>query len=307
MTKIDWIEIPGGESLLGVSAEQKDLIRRGVYMHYGVNGLSARDRQMIEAVKEKLRLFTISRTEEQLNRDLVQGINPQLSSEEQQIRRQFTHIFQIEAQLRRIDQKVINLDTFYITRFPVTTEQWAEEYEVHSPTDPMAPVPANWYMADMFCHKVGGRLPTELEWEKAARGPEGWLYPWGNQWDPNRGNFGQSANVTGIGYSTRLTPVDAYPNGASPYGVWDMCGNVQEWTMTTEWLFYDRREYVIKKACPAKQDSDLPWYDHLLFHKSLGKQTEDFYTGFRPIIDHWQREHWPGFRNTSSGNSGQGQ
>ncbi len=305
MHRIEWIEIPGGESLLGLSPAQKELIRRGIYMHYGISSLNARDLEMIEEVKEKLRLFAVSRTEEQLNQDILKGIGPQLSSEEHVIRRRFTHIFQIEAQLRRISQKVVNLDTFYIARFPITAEQWAEQYELRPPIDPMVPASVNWYVADRFCHEVGGRLPTEIEWEKAARGAEGWLYPWGNQWDLSRGNFVGNDDIPEHRHGARLTDVDAYPSGASPYNVWDVCGNVHEWTMTTEWLFYDKREYMIRKACPAKQDSDLPWYEHLLFHKSLGKPTEDFYTGFRPVMDHWQREHWTGFRIASQGNSEQ--
>lgn len=303
MHRIEWIEIPRGESLLGLSEEQKELIRRSVYSHYDVNGLNARDQQMIEEVKEKLRLFAVSRTEEQLNRDLVQGIGPQLSSEEQRIGRQFTHIFQIEAQLRRIGQKVINLDTFYIARFPITAKLWTEQYGLRPTTEPKVPAPANWYMADKFCHEVGGRLPTEIEWEKAARGAEGWLYPWGNQWDSSCGNFGGNDNVTGDGHGTKLTAVDAYPSGTSSYGVWDLCGNVQEWTMTTEWLYYDKREYMIKKAYPVKSDSELQWYEHLLFHRSLARRIEDFYTGFRPVMDQWQREHWPGLRIESKRNS----
>jgi formylglycine-generating enzyme required for sulfatase activity len=93
-----------------------------------------------------------------------------------------------------------------------------------------------------------------------------------------------------------MSLVDAYPNGVSPYGVWDMCGNVQEWTMTLEWFSHDKTERFIKKAWPVKYDSEIPWWDHLSFQRWRAARNEDFYTGFRPVMDEWVRQHWQGFR-----------
>jgi formylglycine-generating enzyme required for sulfatase activity len=79
----------------------------------------------------------------------------------------------------------------------------------------------SWFEADAFCRLTKMRLPSEAEWEKAARGTEERKYPWGNQWDPKLANGGAS--------SPGPVAVGTYPGGASPYGVLDMAGNVWEW------------------------------------------------------------------------------
>ncbi len=82
--------------------------------------------------------------------------------------------------------------------------------------------PVVWVTWDDACAYgkwCGKRLPTEAQWEKAARSTDGRRYPWGNNWDGNK------CNVSGRG----TTPVGAYPEGTSPYGCQDMAGNVWEW------------------------------------------------------------------------------
>jgi serine/threonine protein kinase len=88
-------------------------------------------------------------------------------------------------------------------------------------------VNVNWEDAQAFCRWGGYRLPTEVEWEKAARGTDGRTYPWGEEWVDGKYCNSLEARPGGP------TPVDQYPTGVSPYGAWDMSGNVWEWTGTS--------------------------------------------------------------------------
>ncbi|RZJ13056.1 MAG: TIR domain-containing protein [Rubrivivax sp.] len=129
------------------------------------------------------------------------------------------------------------VDGFQIYQFEVTNEEF-EQYRDACPSGPACPVgwktadkprePARyltWLQADGYCRWAGGRLPSEIEWEKAARGTSGNVWPWGDVPDANR--FQGRAN----GGGKVLAEVGSFPAGNSPYGVADMAGNV--WEMTS--------------------------------------------------------------------------
>lgn len=123
-----------------------------------------------------------------------------------------------------------------------------------SPKDEWANHPmtmVSWFGAKAYCEYYGWRLPTELEWEKAARGTDGRPYPWGNEVARNNANyyFSRDPFEDMSHYGSRTTPVGFYNgstydgyetiNSASPYGVYDMAGNVWQWTAN----IYDSQHY----------------------------------------------------------------
>jgi formylglycine-generating enzyme required for sulfatase activity/serine/threonine protein kinase len=156
-------------------------------------------------------------------------------------------------------QHTVTLGAFWIDRTEVTNTQYREcvaagactapkksssyarsSYYGNSSFDDYPVIYVDWNRASAYCRWAGARLPTEAEWEKAARGTDGRVYPWGNSApDCNRVNYGGTGGCVGD-----TSQVGSYPTGASPYGALDMAGNVWEWV--ADW--YDSTYYTISTS-----------------------------------------------------------
>lgn len=131
---------------------------------------------------------------------------------------------------------------FWIDKFEVTNFQYqafieragrrAPDHFVqrrHPPGKADHPVTfVTWFDGDAYCKWAGKRLPTDQEWEKAARGTDGRTFPWGEEFRLNAANT--PVRWSSLGREGDTTPVGAFPSGVSPYGLHDMSGNVWEWT-----------------------------------------------------------------------------
>lgn len=156
-----------------------------------------------------------------------------------------------------LPQRVVYLSSYYIDALEITNNQYRACVDARvcaPPSDSGAPdaryrvsnyynqaqygsypvVRIRWEDAQTYCQWVGRRLPTEAEWEKAARGTDGRIFPWGNAFENRRAN-------TEDGGGDQLRPVGSYPDGRSPYGVYDMAGNVWEYVADfySDTYYYD--------------------------------------------------------------------
>lgn len=217
----------------------------------------------------------------------------------------------------------VTLSAYYIDRYEVTAEAFSlflnehpdqapryielgqavtvEKHEgKYRPRPGLERYPVNrvsWYGADAFCRWNGKRLPTEAEWEKAARGTDQRIFPWGNEHPANdratyRRHFAQ------LGFKA-LSPVDAMPRGQSPYGVYHMAGNVWEWV--ADWYdadYYERSPKIDPQGPATGTTKTLRggnWYYKAYYMRTtyrFNEKPETFkvYQGFRCAVHYLDRK-----------------
>ncbi|MBI5296550.1 MAG: SUMF1/EgtB/PvdO family nonheme iron enzyme [Chloroflexi bacterium] len=163
-------------------------------------------------------------------------------------------------------QHTVTLDAFWIDQTEVTNKMYSlcvsagvcnepsnnssstrSSYYGNSEFDDYPVLYVDWNMARTYCQWAGRDLPTEAQWEKAARGTDGRIYPWGNDFDCHKGNFDDETQIDSYvvpggencdGFP-ETAPVGSFTSGQSPYGAYDMAGNVWEWVR--DW--YDETYY----------------------------------------------------------------
>ncbi|MHB8655895.1 MAG: formylglycine-generating enzyme family protein [Terriglobia bacterium] len=180
--------------------------------------------------------------------------------------------FPWEDSPRRFHSHKMHVKSFYIDKYPVTNAEFKKFVDAtrYHPVDDhnflrdwkngtypegWGDKPVTWVSledARAYASWAGKRLPHEWEWQYAAQGTDGRLYPWGNEWDPS------AVPVPDKGRDMRpSTNVDAYPEGASPFGVMDMVGNVWQWT--DEFMDEHTRAGILKGGSYYQPQSSL-WY-----------------------------------------------
>jgi formylglycine-generating enzyme required for sulfatase activity len=161
----------------------------------------------------------------------------------------------------KVASLTVHVDSFYMAKYPITNAQfavyvkergrpqrWHSRFEEPPFNHPLQPVfDLLWYDAMKFCEWITektGRLvtlPTDAQWQRAAQGDDNRRFPWGDTWDVTYCNTGSSD-------IRHTTPVTQYPQGASPYGVMDMVGNIQEWCLTDPGIGENSLQYRMPDA-----------------------------------------------------------
>ncbi len=135
-------------------------------------------------------------------------------------------------------QKCVEANQCEPIDFPSSEKQQAIQQELGYLEDQSPVTYVSWMQAQAYCAWRDARLPTEAEWEKAARGTDGRTFPWGEEINCSNANYGSIGQYC----EGKLMPVGSYPEGISPYGVFEMIGNVSEWVSDCYIDNYDWQE-----------------------------------------------------------------
>jgi len=306
-----WVEVPAGETRLGLSQSQRDAIVDRLLELARPNQASREERALLETAAVKLGKYP---------RERLDGPERRTFESRFKERGKFYMIEDVLTFAR--PERIAHIEKFYIARFPVTEQQYydfthgtAAAELVAALSEPevltlnvrgeerqvlgrhVAAVRSK--VALELCQNLGARLPTEDEWEKAARGTDGRLYPWGNEWDEQRGFFYYDQQIPSA-HPGRGRSVSGFPAGASPYGVEVMAGGLPELVtvqtarpVMTSRLEWNGHEILVDvRGVHAKESSpEFAWFDHISALPGQG-----MWVSLRPVLDKWPQHIWSGHR-----------
>ncbi len=165
----------------------------------------------------------------------------------------------------------------------------SQNYSINPAIADLPMTNVTWYGAQAYCQALGRRLPTESEWERAARGDLGYIFPWGNTWSPDN-------SATRRSTTQEKAPVTAFPTGASPFGVLNMAGNVAEWV--GDWYspnFYSQPQSAgpdaqgpptgTEKVTRGGSWDTVPFYTRTVHRQSRDPLSPTAAIGFRCVAD----------------------
>ena len=264
--KTDWVDVPAGEFLMGSTLEQLDqvVLTCQEMEHLCLIDVFADEIPIHSVYLNTYKIMVYEVTNEQYARCVLNGACEGGGYEYQDVAGNILN--------RRNDKAYAN--------HPV--------------------VGVSWFQAESYCKWIGARLPTEAEWEKAARGENVNIYPWGNEFDGTKTNSCDSnclldwANRNFDDGYAETSPVGSYINGQSPYGVFDMAGNVWEWT--ADW-YYNSYYLISPFENPIGPDSGVlhvirggSWYnleDNVRSARRFWEEPASTFTttGFRCAMD----------------------
>ena len=219
--KVEQVLVPAGEFIRG-SNKEDDLAMRQQYGFPAPLFVDEHPQQKIHLSEYKIDTYEVTNIQfkhyilqaRRMLPHLWMGNGYAISEDQLQaldlekLRKMATDVFRVDMDTRQVQKPVL-------VAAILKQQQAQDSYPVTG---------VNWFAAKEYCQWRNSRLPTEAEWEKAARGENGFEYPWGNEWDAKITNTGDDGE-----WDEGMAPVGAYPENKSPYGAVDMTGNVWEW------------------------------------------------------------------------------